>query len=259
MLKFRLIARLDIRNDGLIRRIRCEGVMPAGHPGRHATALAHHGADELYFLDCVASLYGRGGVAGIVDATTKEVFVPVTVAGGIRTEVDVREMLNAGADKVCVNTAAVERPGLIDELSKKFGSSTICLQLDVKRDGCRWSVRTHGARTDAGRDAIEWATEAVDRGVGEIVATSIDRDGLGKGMDIDLLGELAHLPVPVVLGGGFSGAADAHKCWRSQASGVSICSALYSNALKLENIKHQLAMSGVPVRCESLLPGPVDS
>ncbi len=232
--------------------------MPAGNPGQHATACADHGADELYFLDCVASLYGRGGVAGIVDETTKEVFVPVTVAGGIGSEIDVREMLNAGADKVCVNTAAVERPALIDELAKRFGSSTIGLQLDAKREGSGWAVRTHGSRTDAGRDAVAWAREAVDRGAGEIIATSIDRDGLGKGMDIALLEALAPLPVPVVLGGGFSCADDAHQCWRTQASGVSICSHLYSDVLKLKNIKHQLAMSGVPVRCESSLPGPAD-
>ncbi len=251
MLKFRIIARCDIRNDRLIRRVRCEGVRPVGDPQTHATACADAGADELLFNDCVASLYGRNGLSDMVDRVTTDVFIPVTVAGGIRTEDDVRMMLNSGADKIAINTAAIENPSVIDRLATKFGSSTISLQLDAKRRNGGWEAFCGGARTETGRCAVEWAREAVARGAGEIVATSIDHDGRAVGVDVPLLRALATLPVPVVISGGFRAADDAAHAYHAGASGIALSSALHHNVSQLISIKQHLAASGVPVRCES--------
>ncbi len=222
-----------------------------GDPQTHATACADAGADELLFNDCVASLYGRNGLSDIVDRVTTDVFIPVTVAGGIRTEDDVRAMLNSGADKIAINTAAIENPGIIDRLATKFGSSTIVLQLDAKRRGNGWEAFCGGARNETGRCAVEWAREAVSRGVGEIIATSIDHDGRAVGIDVPLLRALAPLPVPVVISGGFRNADDAACAYRAGASGIALSSWLHHNVPQLTSTKQHLAASGVPIRCDA--------
>lgn len=258
-LAFRIIARLDIRNDRLIKPVRCEGVRPVGDPAEFIRRYDAEGIDEVYLHDAVASLYGRNALAGLIDAATEHAFVPVCVAGGIRSEDDVRELLNAGADKVAVNTAAVEDPGLIDRLATRFGSSTIVLQLDAKRTGDGWEARTHGARQRSGRCAVAWAREAVNRGVGEVVATGIDHEGVGRGFDIRLVEQLAPLPVPVVVSGGFAGPQDAVAAYEAGAQGVAVAGALHYSRVALADIRNTLQQHGVPVRCASSSLAPMGS
>lgn len=265
-LKFRIIARMDIRNEHLIKTIHCEGVRKIGDPAEFIKRYDDDGIDEFYFNDCVASLYGRNTLHHLVRYATEHAFCPVTVAGGVRSEADVRDLLNSGADKVALNTAAVENPPLIDRLATKFGSSTIVLQLDAKRitgerapsptagpdgreyRGISWEARTHGGRQSTGRDAVEWAREAVNRGVGEIVATSIDREGTSQGPEIALGCALATLPVPVVLAGGFRSPASFLEAYTAHASGVCAAGVLHYHKHTISSIKKYLVEACVPVR-----------
>ena len=250
MLKFRIIARLDVRNNDLIRRVNCEGVRKVGPVAEFAERFVAGGVDELLFFDAVASLYGRGSMATVVDHVSRNVFVPNTVCGGIRSEDNVRELLLNGADKVGLNTAVVEDPELIYELATKFGSSTIALQLDVKRRDTWYEVMTRGARCNTGVDAIEWAHTAVNIGVGELVVTSIDNQGTSRGFDTDLLGQLVDTKVPVVMSGGFGEPSHALECARLGASGVAISNALHYNPHITNDTKMFLSQSGIPVRME---------
>lgn len=259
MLKFRIIARMDIRNDRLIKTVKCEGVRQVGDPQEFVSLYDADGVDEFYFNDCVASLYGRNSLHDVIDRASVRAFCPVTVAGGVRGEDDVRALLNSGADKVAINTAAVEDPSLIDRLATKFGSSTIVLQLDAKRAVFGWEARTNGGRQATGRNAVEWAREAAERGVGEIVATSVDREGTRQGLEIGLGEALSHLPVPVVLAGGYRSPADAVAAYRAGCSGVAIAGAIHYRRETVVSIKQNLEQSGVPIRCASWLPAPVAS
>lgn len=251
MLKFRIIARMDIRNDRLIKTVKCEGVRPIGDPQEFVDLYDLSGIDEFYFNDCVASLYGRNSLHDVIKAATRRAFCPVTVAGGVRSEEDVRSLLNSGADKVAINTAAVEEPGIIDRLATKFGSSTIVLQLDAKRHAEGWEARTHGGRQATGRDAVAWAKEASARGAGEIIATSIDREGTRQGLEIALGEALSQLPVPVVLAGGYRASADAAAAHRSGCAGVAISGALHFQIETVISIKDFIERAGVPVRVDS--------
>lgn len=252
-LKFRIIARLDIRNNNLIKTIHCEGVRKVGNPAEFIKRYDDDGIDELYFNDCVASLYGRNSLHSIVDNSTRDAFCPVTVAGGVRTEEDVRELLKAGADKVAINTAAVEDPDIIDRLARRFGSSTIVLQLDCKRVAEGWEARTHGGRQASGRDAVAWAGEAVERGVGEIMATSIDREGTRQGTETAIAEALSHLSVPLVLGGGYRSPVSAVEAYRAGASGICIAGELHYRRDTVANIKKALAQQCIPVRLADIV------
>lgn len=259
-LTFRVIARLDIRNEHAIQPIQREGVRPIGDPQKMIARYDTATADEFFLCDCVASLYGRSSLYPLVLWMTEHAFCPVTVAGGIARGDDVRALLNAGADKIAINSAALANPKLLDDLVERFGSSTIALQLDAKRHPViGWVAYTHGGRQHSGRDAISWAREAVQRGVGEVIVTAIDKDGMQRGMDFELLAALADLPVPVVLSGGCATADDAFSAYQAGASGVAIGAALHKNQLSIPAIKQHLKRLGVPVRCESLLPEPGDS
>lgn len=250
MLCFRIIARLDLRNAQAIQPIRREGVRIVGDPAQLAARYNDAGADEIYLCDAVASLYSRDNLCGVVDRVTAGAFVPVTVSGGVRCVDDVRALLNVGADKVALCTAAVDRPALIDELALKFGSSTIALQLDAKYVGKHWHAYTHGGRQPTGLNAVGWALEAAARGVGEIIITSIDRDGRQAGMDFKLLFEIAQrVSVPVVLSGGFSSWGDALQAHACGASGIAIGAALHYDKISIDEIKQQVKSYGVPVRC----------
>jgi len=251
MLKFRIIARMDIRNDHLIKTIRCEGVRTIGDPAEFIKRYDDDGIDELYFNDCVASLYGRNTIHSVVEYATANAFCPVTVAGGVRSEEDVRALLNAGADKIALNTAAIENPGLIDRLALRYGSSTIVLQLDAKRTDRGWEARTHGSRQGTWRDAIAWAREAVDRGAGEVVVTSVDREGTSQGPDIALAAALSGLPAPVVLAGGFRSPQAILDAYGAGISGVAIAGALHYRTWTAGGIKRELSALGVPVRLQN--------
>ncbi len=207
----RIIPRLDIKGPNLVKGIRLEGLRVLGDPAFFARHYDAEGADELLYVDVVASLYERNSLLDIVARTARELFIPLTVAGGIRSLDDVRAALRAGADKVAVNTAAIRRPELITEAARRFGSSTIVVSIEAKRVGPgAWEPYVDGGRERSGRDALAWAVEAAERGAGEILVTSVDRDGTCQGLDVELVRRIsAAVEVPVIASGGTSSADDA--------------------------------------------------
>ena len=200
----RIIPRLDIKGPNLVKGIHFEGFRVLGKPENFARLYYMDGADELIYMDVVASLYGRNSLLDIVERTSKEIFIPLTVGGGLRNIEDIRRVLRAGADKVSINTAAMARPQLVQEASRAFGSSTIVLSIEAIRraDGSYEAYVDYG-RQSTGIDAFEWAKRAVDLGAGELLLTSIDREGTGKGFDLELIRKVAEaVPVPVIAAGG---------------------------------------------------------
>jgi cyclase len=250
VLKFRLIARLDIRNDHLIKTVNLEGVRKLGDPAEYAKRYNDQGIDELLYLDVVASLYGRNSLHGLIEKTTKDVFCPVTVGGGIRSVEDARALLNAGADKIAVNTAAIKRPELITELAHKIGSQSVVLQIDAKRRGNGWEAWCEGGREPTGKDAIAWAQEGEARGAGEVLVTSIDREGTGSGADGDLLAGVSRVVgCPVVYSGGIATPAHIVAAHQAGCSGVAMAGALhFGGAGAVGSLRAACQDAGIHVR-----------
>ena len=200
----RVIPRLDIKGPNLVKGIHLEGLRVLGRPEEFALGYYNQGADELIYMDVVASLYGRNNLTDIVRRTAENIFIPLTVGGGIRTIDDIREILCAGADKVAINTAAIKNPKLITEAAKKFGSQCIVVSIEaIRRDDRKFEAYTDNGRERTGIDAFAWAQQAVDLGAGEILITSIDREGTRKGFDIDLMSKFTEaINVPVIACGG---------------------------------------------------------
>ena len=204
MRNVRLIARLDIKGPNLIKGIRLEGLRVIGDPGAHALRYYLQGADELIYMDCVASLYGRNHLGDIVRSAAKDIFVPMTVGGGIRSVDDATQILRSGADKVAVNTAAVANPQLITDISRRFGSQCMVLSIEAKQVGKeQWEVYTDNGRERSGLDVIDWVKRAVALGAGEVLLTAVDREGTRKGFDINLVRAVTSVvSVPVIASGG---------------------------------------------------------
>ena len=201
----RLIARLDIKGPNLIKGIHLEGLrVILGTPNEHALRYYLQGVDELIYMDCVASLYGRNHLSDIIRAAANNIFVPMTVGGGIRSVEDATKILRAGADKVAVNTAAIANPQLISEIARGFGSQCMVLSIEAKQVGIgQWQAFTDNGREYTGLDVIEWAKRAVAMGAGEILLTSIDREGTRKGFDVELVKAVSQeVSVPVIASGG---------------------------------------------------------
>lgn len=200
----RIIPRVDIKGDNLVKGIHLEGLRVLGKPEEFARHYYEQGADELLYMDVVASLYGRNSLLEVIERTSREIFIPLTVGGGIRNIDDIRTVLRSGADKVALNTAAIRRPALISEAVRAFGSSTIVVSVEAKAktDGS-YEAYVDNGRERTGLDAIEWAKRSVDLGAGEILLTSIDQEGTGKGFDLELVRRLGQdLSVPVIACGG---------------------------------------------------------
>lgn len=226
----RIIPRLEIKGPNLVKGVRFEGLRVLGKPEAFAAAYYEAGADELIYVDAVASLYERNSLLEIIERTASEIFVPLTVAGGLRKLDDIREVLRAGADKVALNTAAIRRPELISQAAQKFGSSTIVVSIEAIRHGDgRYEAYTDFGRESSGVDAIEWSQRAVELGAGELLVTSIDRDGTGRGYDLELTGCIARtVPVPVIAGGGAGKSGDVHDViTEGAADAVSVASLLH--------------------------------
>ena len=205
MLAKRIIPCLDIKGGRVVKGVKFVELRDAGDPVEAARAYEAQGADELTFLDITASHEDRDTIVEVVKAVARQVFMPLTVGGGIRAAADVRRMLLAGADKVSLNTAALNNPDIINETSRSFGSQCIVLAIDARKntDGPGWGVYTHGGRKPAGRDAVKWAIEGVQRGAGEILLTSMDADGTKNGYDLELTRSIAEaVNVPVIASGG---------------------------------------------------------
>lgn len=200
----RLIARLDIKGPNLIKPVQLEGVRKVGDPREFARRYYEQGVDEILYMDFVASLYERDVLYDIVRHTAEEVFVPITVGGGLKTVDDVRAMLRAGADKVAINSAATLRPEFITEVARTFGSQCMVLQIDAKSDGHGgWEAYRDGGREHTGLDAVAWARQGQDLGAGEILLTAIDREGMRKGFDLALTKAVVEaVTIPVIVSGG---------------------------------------------------------
>jgi cyclase len=236
MFNVRIIPRLDIKGPNLIKGIHLEGLRVLGKPEAFARYYYESGADELLYMDAVASLYGRNSLLDIIRRTSSELFIPLTVGGGLRTIEDIKDALRAGADKVSLNTAAIQNPELIKKASKKFGSSTIAVSIEAIRnaDGS-YEAYTDNGRERTGVDAFEWALRVVELGAGEIIITSVDREGTGQGFDIELTGRIAgSVPVPVIACGG-AGCVDHIRgvVAEGKADAVSIASILHYNFIRV--------------------------
>ena len=202
--RVRVIPRLDIKGPNLVKGIRLEGLRVLGKPEAFARTYYDQGADELLFMDVVASLYERNSLLELIRRIAGEICVPLAVGGGLRSVDDIRAALRSGADKVTLNTAAVRRPELIGEAARKFGSSTIVISIEaIKRGDGSYEAYTDNGRERTGLDVFEWAARATELGAGEIMVTSIDREGTGSGFDVDLTARLSRmLPIPVIASGG---------------------------------------------------------
>lgn len=251
MRNVRIIARLDIKGANLIKGINLEGLRVVGDPRAFAERYYREGADELLYVDAVASLYGRNSLIDLVKATADKLFVPLTVGGGIRSVDDVTSLLRAGADKVAVNTAAVKNPALISEVAKRFGRQCMVLYIEAKTSGpSRWEAYTDGGREHSGLDAVEWAVKGAELGAGEILLTSVDREGTGKGFDIELGRAIAGaVDIPVILSGGAGSAKDILEAVDGGAAdAVAVARVLHYGQASLQTIRQQLSAAGYYVR-----------
>ena len=203
MLKTRIIPCLDVKDGRVVKGINFVDLKDAGDPVEQAKVYDFQGADELCFLDITASSDERNILLDVVNRTAYQCFMPLTVGGGVRSLTDIRNLLLAGADKVGINTSAINNPSIVEEGANKFGSQCIVVAIDAKKNKDSWTIYTHGGRKETGIDAIEWAQFVAEKGAGELLVTSMDRDGTGKGFDLDLLKAItSKVSVPVIASGG---------------------------------------------------------
>ena len=251
MLKARIIPCLDVKDGRVVKGVNFVDLRDAGDPVEQARVYDAAGADELCFLDITASHENRDTIFEVVSGTAEQCFMPLTVGGGVRTTDDIRRLLLAGADKVSINTAAVHRPEFVAEASERFGAQCIVVAIDAKSVGeGRWEIFTHGGRKPTGIDAIEWAKKMVGNGAGEILLTSMDRDGTGIGFDIALTRAIADaIPVPVIASGGVGnldhlveGVRDGH------ATAVLAATIFHFGEYSIQEAKAHMAAAGVPMR-----------
>jgi imidazole glycerol-phosphate synthase subunit HisF len=249
--KVRLIARLDIKGPNLIKGVHLEGLRVLGDPQEYASKYYAQGADELIYIDIVASLYGRSKLPEIVSRTVENIFIPLTVGGGIRNIDDAKELLRAGADKVAINTAAVQRPELISEISRRFGSQCMVLSIEAKKqsDGL-WEVYTDSGREKTGIDVVDWAEEGVAKGAGEILLTSIDAEGTRKGFDFDLIQKVTQaVNIPVIASGGMGSVEHLRDAVQlGGADAIAMADILHYDRLTIHEIRAEAKQAGIEVR-----------
>lgn len=246
----RLIARLDVKGENLIKGVHLEGLRIIGDPQEYARRYYEQGADELIYLDIVASLYGRSKLVDIVRRTAHDVFVPLTVGGGVRSVDDVSELLRAGADKVAINTAAVKRPELISEVSRRFGSQCMVLSIEAKKQGQnKWEVYTDCGRERTGIDVIDWVLRGVELGAGEILVTSIDAEGTRKGFDTELVSAISSIVnVPLIASGGFGEPSHMANIHSAGADAIAFADALHYNKYTMQDLKNIARELDIAVR-----------
>ncbi|MDO8652924.1 MAG: imidazole glycerol phosphate synthase cyclase subunit [Undibacterium sp.] len=247
----RLIARLDVKGANLIKGIHLEGLRVIGDPNEHALRYYRQGVDELIYMDCVASLYGRNHLSDIVRSAVRDIFVPMTVGGGIRSVADATEILRAGADKVAVNTAAVANPQLITDIARRFGSQSMVLSVEAKQVGPgHWEVYTDNGREPTGLDVISWVKRGVSMGAGEVLLTSVDREGTRKGFDVPLVAAVtASVSVPVIASGGMGKAEDILAVVRDGgADAVAMADILHYSRAQVCDVRELAQNEGLGVR-----------
>lgn len=249
MLSRRVIPCLDVRDGRVVKGVKFQGLRDAGDPVALAAAYAADGADELVVLDVTANLEGRAAARATIAAVRERLDIPLTVGGGVRDVDDARGLLEAGADKVSVNTAAVRRPELIDELAQRFGRQCTVVAVDAVRCAAGWEVVIASGNTRTGLDAVRWCAEAVRRGAGELLVTSFDRDGTRAGYDTELLAAIrAQVRVPVIASGGAAGAAHMIDAFSAGADAVLAASIFHDGETTVASLKRELARAGLEVR-----------
>jgi imidazole glycerol-phosphate synthase subunit HisF len=245
----RVIPCLDVAAGRVVKGVNFKNLRDAGDPIALARRYYEQGADEITFLDVTATVDERATTYEMVQAAAEQVFIPLTVGGGVRSDDDVARLLACGADKVGVNSAAIARPALIGEIAARFGSQVLVLSLDVKRRGAGFIVTTRGGRTETDLDALDWAREAIDRGVGELLVNSIDADGTKTGFDLELIGAMRSLSsVPVIASGGAGALEHFAPAVTAGADAVLAASVFHSGELTVGDVKRELAGAGFPIR-----------
>jgi cyclase len=235
----RVIARLDVKNQFVIKGIHLEGLRKVGDPNELARAYYAQGADEVMFIDSVASLYGRNNLFPVIRKASEEVFVPITIGGGIRSVDDVAQALDSGADKVAINTAAVNSPQLIADVARKYGSQCVVASIQTKKVPGGWEAYVEAGREKTGLNALDWARRVVELGAGEMVVTSIDQEGTKSGFDLDVIQAINDsVRIPVIASGGYGQPAHLANLWkRTQPSGVCFASVLHYKTATVDDLK----------------------
>ncbi|MEQ6898527.1 imidazole glycerol phosphate synthase subunit HisF [Microbacterium sp. KR10-403] len=248
----RVIPCLDVAAGRVVKGVNFQNLRDMGDPVELARLYFDQGADELTFLDVTATVDERATTYDVVQRTAEQVFIPLTVGGGVRSADDVARLLGVGADKIGVNSAAIARPALLDEIADRFGAQVLVLSLDVKRSDAAASgfvVTTHGGRVETTLDALEWAREAVERGAGELLVNSIDADGTKEGFDLELISLMREVSsVPVIASGGAGAAADFPPAVHAGADALLAASVFHSRQLSIADVKEALAADGIPTR-----------
>jgi imidazole glycerol-phosphate synthase subunit HisF len=251
MRRIRLIARLDIKGPNLIKGIHLEGLRVIGAPNKYALRYYEQGADELIYMDCVASLYGRNSLDDIIQDAARNVFIPMTVGGGIRSVEDATNLLRCGADKVAVNTAAVANPKLISDIARRFGSQCMVLSVEAKQMGPdRWEAYTDNGRERTGLNVIDWIKKGVELGAGEILLTSVDREGTRKGFDVSLVQAVTkEVSVPVIASGGMGKPEDLiDTVFKGSADAIAMADILHYDRATMSDIRGAAKTAGIDVR-----------
>lgn len=245
----RIIARLDIKGENVVKGINLEGVRVVGEPRQLAKEYYKAGIDEIIYMDVVASLYGRNTLTELIKHAASDIFVPLTVGGGIRSLNDIKKVLKSGADKVAINTQALKNPQFIKQASQEVGTQAVVLSVEAKkRDDNYWEAYYDNGREKSGRNVLEWIKEAVELGAGEILLTSVDNEGLKKGMELDLLSIIRNeIEVPIICSGGVGSVNHIVKAL-SEADGVAIATVLHYKELSVKNIKTKLKNKSLLIR-----------
>ncbi|MAJ29744.1 MAG: imidazole glycerol phosphate synthase subunit HisF [Gammaproteobacteria bacterium] len=250
MRNIRLIARLDIKAPNLVKGIQLEGLRKLGDPNIFAKKYYQEGIDEIYFEDIVASLYERNSLVEIIKRTTENVFVPITVGGGLRNINDISSALRSGADKVSINTAAIKNPEIIKKAAKRFGSQSIVLSIQAKKNTNGWEAYFDNGREHSGIDAVDWASRGEELGAGELLVTSVDKEGMAKGFDSELIKEISsNVSIPVIASGGMGKLdhlSDVIKLGGADA--VAMAHVLHYEILTLNEIRDYAFKEGIPIR-----------
>ena len=249
MLKNRIIPCLDVKNGRVVKGINFVDLQDAGDPVEQAKIYSDGGADEICFLDITASNENRDTIYDVVEKTSKKCFVPLTVGGGVRSVEDINKLLNCGADKVSINTAAVQNSKVVEESSKKFGSQCIVVAIDAKKNGENWEIFTHGGRNSTGIDAIQFANKMEEFGAGELLVTSMDKDGTQSGYDIGLMKKISsNVNIPVIASGGVGTLDHLAEGISAGASAVLAASIFHYGTFSIQEAKQYLASKDIPVR-----------
>lgn len=241
---------MDVKDGNVVKGVKFLNLQGVGSPPDMASNYEGQGADEIVFLDISASHEGRKTLLDVVERTANQLFVPLTVGGGVRSREDMRSALNAGADKVSINTIAVQQPEIITQCAEDFGSQCVVVAIDAKRTGNSWNVYTHGGRKDVGLDAVEWAVRAQELGAGEILLTSMDADGTKDGYDLELTDAVArNVNIPVIASGGCGNVEHIYDVLtKTKAEAALAASIFHYNELTVGQVKSYLHKRGVPVR-----------